>query len=70
MFLIIASLLDGGRLSIWVTVFRFGVFMACIPISLGNGTEGRDMPGWWIGSMKGKLVFGAIIGGQYMLREF
>ena len=45
MFLIIASLLDGGRLSVWLTVFMFGVFMAGVPVSSGNGTKGRDLPG-------------------------
>ena len=48
----------------------FGVFMAGVPISSGNGTEGRDMPGWCIGSVKGKLVSGVVIGGQCMPREF
>ena len=70
MFLIIASLLDGGRLSVWLTVFILGVFMAGVPVSSGNGTEGRDLPGWWIGSVKGKLVPGVVIGGQCMPRGF
>ena len=69
-FFIIASLLDGVRLSVWVTVFRFGVFMSGVLVNSGNGTEGRDLPGWCIGSVKGKLVPGVVIGGQYMPREF
>ena len=70
MFLIIASLLDGGRLSVWLTVFMFGVFMAGIPVSSGNGTEGRDLPRWCIGSVKGKLVLSIVSGGQCIPREF
>ena len=49
MFLIITSLLDKGRLSVWVTVFKFGVFMAGVPIRLGNGTEGIGLSVWCIG---------------------
>ena len=70
MFLIITSLLDGGRLSIWATVFRFGIFMGGVPINSGNSTEGRDLPGWCIGSVKGKLVPSVVIGGQCMPRGF
>ena len=51
-------------------MFRFGVFMAGIPVNSWNGTEGRNMPGWCIGSVKGKLVPGVIIGSQYMPRGF
>ena len=46
MFLIIAFLLDEGRLSVWVTVFKFGVFMAGVPIRSGNGTEGICLSVW------------------------
>ena len=70
MFLIIASLLDEGRLSVWLTVFMFGVFITSVPVRSGNDKEGRDIPGWCIDSVKGKLVPGIVIGGQCMLREF
>ena len=53
-----------------MTMFRFGVFMAGVPINSGNGTKGRDLPGWYIDSVKGKLIFGIIIWGQYMPRGF
>ena len=66
MFLIIASLLDGVRLSVWLTVFMFGVFMVSIPIRSWNGKEERDLLGWCIGSVKGKLVPGIVIDGQCM----
>ena len=64
MFLLIVSLLDGVRLRVWLTVFMFSVF------SSENGTKGRDMPGWYIGSVKGRLVPGVVIGGQYIPRGF
>ena len=64
MFLLIASLLDGVRLRVWLTVFIFDVF------SSGNGMKGRDLPGWCIGSVKGKLVLGVVIGGQCMPKGF
>ena len=39
--------------------------------SSGNGgTKGRDLPGWCIGSVRGKLVPGVVIGGQCMPRGF
>ena len=70
MFLIIASLLDGGRLSVWLTMFMFSVFMASVLVRSGNGKEGRDLPGRCIGSVKGKLVPGVVVGGQCMSRGF
>ena len=70
MFLIIFSLLDEGRLSVWLTVFMFGIFMASVPVRSGNGKEGRDLPGRCIGSVKGKLVPGVVVGGQCMPMEF
>ena len=42
----------------------FGIF------SSGNGIKGRDMPGWCIGSVKGKLIPGVFIGGQCIPRGF
>ena len=53
-----------------MTVFMFGVFMASVPIRSGNNKEGRDMPGWCIGTVKGKLIPGVVVGGQCMPREF
>ena len=49
MFLIITSLLDKGRLSVWVTVFKFGVFVAGVLARSGNGTEGIGLSVWCIG---------------------
>ena len=70
MFLIIASLLDEGRLSVWVTVFKFGIFMAGVPVRSGNGTEERDLSVWCVRAVKGKLVLDIVTRGQYMPREF
>ena len=42
----IASLLDEGRLSFWVTVFKFSVFVAEVPVRSGNGTEGMSLSIW------------------------
>ena len=70
MFLIIVSLLDGGRLSFWATMFRFGVSMVGVLVNSWNGTEGRDLLGWCIGLVKGKLVPGIVIRGHYMPRGF
>ena len=70
MFLIIASLLDEGRLSVWVTVFRFGVFMASVPVRSRNGKEGMDLAVWFVGEVKGRLIPGIVAGGQYMPRGF
>ena len=65
MFLLIVSLLDGLKLGVWLTVFMFGV------CSSGNdSTKGRDLPGWCISPMKGKLNPGIKAGGQYMPRGF
>ena len=64
MFLLIVFLLDGVKLRVWLTVFMFGVF------SSGNGTKGRDLPGWCIDLVKDKLVPGVVVGGQCMPREF
>ena len=50
-------------MSVWLTVFIFGVFMASVLIRSGNGKEGRDLPGWCTGSVKGKLAPGVVIGG-------
>ena len=62
--------MDEGRLSVWVTVFRFGIFIAGVLVWSGNGTEGRDLSVWCVRAVKGKLIPGIIIGGQYMPREF
>ena len=70
MFLIIASLLDEGRLSVWVTLFKFGVFIAYVHVRSGNSTEGRGLLVWCVRAMKGRLVFGIVTRGQYMPREF
>ena len=51
MFLIMASLLDEGTLSVWVTVFKFGVFMAGVPARLGNGTVGMGLSIWCVGAL-------------------
>ena len=51
MFLIIAFLLDRGRLSVWVTVFRFGVFVARVPAKSGKGTEGMGLSVWCVGAL-------------------
>ena len=64
MFFLIAYLLDGVRLRVWLTVFMFGVF------SSGNGTKGRGLLGWCIGLVKGKSVPGVVMGGQYMPIRF
>ena len=64
MFFLIVSLLDGVRLRVLLTVFMFGIF------SSGNGTKGRDLPGWCIGSVKGKLVPSVVISGHCMPRGF
>ena len=47
-----------------MTLFRFGMFMAGVLVSLGNGTVGKNLPRWCIDSVKGKLGLGVIIGGQ------
>ena len=44
--------------------FIFGV------LSSENGTKGRDLPGWCIGLVKGKLVPSIFVGGQCMPRAF
>ena len=65
MFLLIVFLLDGVKLRVWLMVFMFGVY------SSGNGgTKRRDLPGWCIGSVKGKSIPGVVIGGQCMPRGF
>ena len=51
MFLIIASLLDEGRLSVWVIVFKFDVFMVGIPVRSGNGTKEKGLSVWCIGAL-------------------
>ena len=51
MFLIITSLLDEGSLSVWVTVFKFGVFTAGVPIRSGNGMEGKGLSVWYVGAL-------------------
>ena len=70
MFLIISSLLDEDRLSVSVTVFRFSMFMAGVPIKSGNGKEGMDPVVWCIGVVKGRLIPDIVTGGQYMPRGF
>ena len=65
MFLLIVFLLDGVKLRVWLTMFIFGV------CNSGNdGMKGRDLPGWCIGSVRGKLVPGIVMGGQCMPRGF
>ena len=44
------------------------MFGACS--SRNGGTKGRDLPGWYIGSVKGKLIPGVEAGGQCMPRGF
>ena len=56
MFLIITSLLDEGRFSIWLTVFKFCVFVAGVPARSRNGTEGMGLPVWCVGTLEGRLV--------------
>ena len=50
-FFIIASLLDGVRLSVWVTVFRFGIFIVEIPARFGKCTEGMGLQVWCVGAL-------------------
>ena len=65
MFLIMASLLDEGKLSIWVTVFKFGVFITGIPTRSRKGTEGMGLPVWCVGAL-GKLSLDIVPGGKFI----
>ena len=40
MFFIIASLFDKGKLSVWVTIFKSGVFVVEVLDRLGKSMEG------------------------------
>ena len=51
MFFIIASLLDEGRLSVWVTVFKFGVFTIGVLVKSRIGTEGIGLSVWCVGTL-------------------
>ena len=51
MFFIIASLLDGGKLSVWITTFRSGMFMAGVPVRFGKDMEGIGLLAWHVGAL-------------------
>ena len=53
-----------------MTIFRFGVFMAGVPVRSGNGKEGMDLAVWCVGVVKGRLIPNIITGGQYKPRRF
>ena len=69
MFLIIAFLLDKGRLSIWMIAFKFGVFMTGIPVRSGNGMEGMGLSVWCVGALR-KLSPDIIPGGKFIPKGF
>ena len=46
------------------------VFIFSVCSSGNGGTKGRDLPGWCIDSVKGKLAPGIEADGQYMPRGF
>ena len=69
MFFIIVSLLDEGRLSVWVTMFRFGIIVVGVLTRSKKGTEGIGLPVWCIGASE-KLVPDVVPGGKFMSEGF